>query len=177
VRRMTIRTAVPLAMLVLGLVAFQSGTALAVKTLELDIAIDCPPATADVGDTLTWTVTLSNAKSAIQDLQVFDDLSATDNPTDEPDPFNQPDPPYEATFTYTVVAGDAGSTITNSGHATGVEEGEDSALDSGTCSTAIGGGITTTPRTGFTPLPFAAAAILLLMVGGWVTVESRRRRA
>jgi hypothetical protein len=163
-------------MLVVGLVAFQPGTAFAVKTLELDIAIDCPPATASVGDTLTWTVTLTNTQSAVHDLEVFDDLSATDDPTDEPDPFNQNDPPYVATFTYKVVAGDAGTTILNTGHATGTEEGVEAALDSATCSTAIGEAAAT-PRTGFTPLPYAAGAILLLLLGGWVTRETRRRTA
>jgi hypothetical protein len=177
-RMRILRTVAPLAVLVLGLVAFQTGTAFAVKTLELEIAIDCPPATANVGDTLTWTVTLTNTKSAVQDLQVTDDLTATENPTDEPDPFNQNDPPYVATFTYTVVAADAGTTITNQGHATGTEEGVDSALDSDTCSTVIAaaGTTPTTPKTGFSALPYVAGAILLLMVGGWVSVESRRRR-
>jgi hypothetical protein len=170
------RSVVLLAMLVLGLVALQPGTAFAVKTLEIDIAIECPPATASVGDTLTWTVTLTNTQSAVQDLEVFDDLSETDDPTDEPDPFNQNDPPYVATFSYTVVASDAGTTILNTGHATGTEEGVDAALDSATCSTAIGGA-TATPTTGFTPLPYAAGAILLLMIGGWLTRESRRRTA
>jgi hypothetical protein len=169
----------PLALLTVGLVAFQAGPALAVKTLEMDISIDCPPTTANVGDTLTWIVTVGNAKSAVQNLQVFDDLSATDNPTDEPDPFNQPDPPYQATFTYKVVAADAGTTISNTGHATGVEEGVDSALDSNTCNTMIAAAATTTtpttPKTGFSPLPYAAGAILLLMIGAWVMRESRRR--
>jgi hypothetical protein len=172
------RSVVLLAMLVLGLLAFQPGTAFAVKTLELDIAIDCPPPTANVGDTLTWTVTLTNENSAVQDLQVFDDLDATDDPTDEPDPFNQPDEIYVATFTYTVVADDAGTTITNSGHATGREEGEDAALDSATCSTSIAAaGTTTTPETGFTPLPYAAGAVLLLVLGVWASREARKRTA
>jgi hypothetical protein len=171
IRRFTV---VPLLLLAVGLVAFEAGPALAVKTLELDIAIDCPPTTAAVGDTLTWTVTLSNPKSAVLDLQVTDDLSATDDPTDEPNPFNQPNSPYVTTFTYIVQASDANTTIVNSAHATGTEEDVDRALDSSSCSTTIGSA-PTTATTGFNPLPWLAGGILLL--AGWLAVETRRRRA
>jgi hypothetical protein len=175
--RRRVLAVVPLTMLVLGLMALQVGTAFAgggKSTNGLTVEIECPAATADVGDTLTYTATVTTTHAAVHDLSAVDELSG--DAQDGDDPFTQNDTGVFE-FTYVVQAGDAGTTLVNSVTATGKEANDAVDGTSDNCETAIAGATTTNTQasTGFSALPYAAAAVLLLGLGGSMVLATKRR--
>jgi hypothetical protein len=153
-RRVRVLAVVPLAMLTLGLVAFQAGAAMAQNA---DISISCGPGNNQV--------TITNHGPG----NVF---------------LAQPIPPHDSDKSGKLKEGDSATfSVSGTGpftaHAHHGNSENSGALTGNTVNCPAGGGTTgpggTQASTGFSALPYAAAAVLLLGMGGSFLLVSRRR--
>jgi hypothetical protein len=178
--------------MVLGLTTLQAGAAFAKgppagSTGAPTITVDktCSVSTANVGDTVAFTIVITNtSKGAVFIQSVVDELtnaSGTGGGTLTPKTklFHQSESATYTDFSYTVVAADAGKTITNTATAWASRgksgNGPSTGQISDSCSFSVPPAKLAT--TGFDPMPFMGFALLVLMAGGGLAIALRRAQA
>jgi hypothetical protein len=173
-RRVSI-LAVVFGMLALSLVAMQSAAFAAPGGPEsISVSKSCSPTSfAAGGGTVNFTITVTNTGKGTVFVQSVTDSGVTLSGPGLPTKLKGGKKAETATWTGSKAVTASGSNTASVTATRGKSGNGPATSDSGSCSwTVAGAGLA---PTGFNPMPFAAAAALLLGLGGTFLVATRRR--